>query len=76
MKITELVAALNKVQQIAGDIPVVLKDLGTETETVVHSLGLHFNPSDSSTGGNVTIEHGPADETSTPEPEPPAPPAA
>jgi hypothetical protein len=71
VKLSELTAAFQKVQSVAGDVDVVLKDVGSEAKTVIKSIGLHIDPSSGQAGGTVELEHGAA------EPEaPPAPPAA
>lgn len=58
MKISELVAALSKVQQLAGDVPVVLKRIEDAAESVVHSLDVHIDPLSGSAGGQVELTHG------------------
>ena len=68
MLISELVSALNRVTQLAGDIPVVLKDVETEAETVLLSLGIKIDPAADTASSSVTIEHGPAPEPVTPAP--------
>jgi hypothetical protein len=67
MKISELVKALNKVQQIVGDAPVILKQLEGDVGTVVKQLVIAVDPTQDDAGGTVTIEHG------TPAPVVPAP---
>lgn len=73
MNISELVAAFNKVSQVAGDVPVILKDTDTGAETYVHALVLSFDPETGSTDSMVVLAHGPA---VTPPPPPSPPPAA
>lgn len=60
MKISELAGLLAKVQNIAGDVDVVLKDAASEVETVITDFVMHLSPSDGSVTGGVSIEHGPA----------------
>lgn len=66
MKISDLAALLSKVQQIAGDVDVVLEDAQTEASSVITDLGIHLDPSSGVPGGTLTIQHGQA---------PPAPPS-
>ena len=76
MKISELVGVLNKVQQVAGDVPIVLKAVEDGAETGLLSVGVHIDPT-TAEGGSVALEHGQAPPASpAPEPEPAAPPAA
>lgn len=77
MLISELINALGKINQIAGDIPVVLKHVEQEAETELVSLGLHIDPTSGSTGGKITLEHGAAPVAPVQTPEAPVtPPAA
>lgn len=75
MLISELLAALGKVNQLAGDIPIVLKHVESEAETELLSLGLHIDPTSAEVGGSVTLEHGtpPAAPAPTPTPADPQP---
>lgn len=57
MLISELSAALQKVQQVAGDIPVVLKDIEHGVETELRALGIHIDPSSGSASSTVELEH-------------------
>jgi len=75
MKVTELIAALQKVQQVAGDVPVVLKDVEGDAETALLSIGVHIDPTSGSPVGGVTLEHGEQPASPPVEPEAPAPPA-
>ena len=76
MKISELVGVLNKVQQVAGDVPIVLKAIEDGAETGLLSVGVHIDPT-TEEGGSVALEHGQAPSpASDPEPEPTPPPAA
>lgn len=70
MKLSELIAGLNKLTQFAGDLPVVIKDVESEAETVLHSIGVNIDPTSGTANGSVTINHGTAPE---PAPEPAAP---
>lgn len=70
-RISELSAALGKVQQVAGDVPVILRDAESGAETVLLSLGINLDPSGDLAGGNVVFEHGQS--APVPEPAPPAP---
>lgn len=60
MNISELVAVLGKVSQVAGDIPVILHDLEADVQTEVKSLELTFDPHTGSPSSVVSIAHGPA----------------
>jgi len=76
MKVSELAAALQKVQQVAGDVPVVLKAVEGGVETALLSIGVHIDPT-SAEGGTAELEHGEQSAPApAPEPEPAAPPAA
>ena len=58
MKLSDLQQLLTKVQTIAGDVEVVLKDAVSEAETVITDLGIHLDPTTAQAGGTLTIEHG------------------
>jgi hypothetical protein len=76
MDVSQLIAALQKVSQLAGDVPVVLKHAESEAETVLQSIGVHINPTTGETSGEAVLEHGDAPDT-PPAPDPtPAEPAA
>ena len=60
MVISELVTALNRVQQLAGDLPVVLKHVEQDAVTVLKAIGVHLDLSGESAAGQVQIEHGDA----------------
>lgn len=67
MTVSELLSVLQRVQQVAGDVPVIVKDLEHDAETVLQSIGLHIDPSGGQAGGSVVLEHAtakPADPTS------------
>jgi hypothetical protein len=68
VKISDLTALLSRVQQIAGDVDVVLQAADTEAETVITDLGIHLDPASGSVGSSLTITHGTA-----PAPPPAAP---
>lgn len=76
MTISELKAALDKIAGVAGDIEVVLQEVGSEARTVVHSLGVKIDAGTGATSSTVTLEHGaPPQEPQTGAPagqEPPA----
>lgn len=57
MKVSELTAALQKVQQVAGDVEVVLRHLDQGAETVLKSIGVHINPASGTAGGQAVLEH-------------------
>lgn len=57
MKASELSGALGRVQQVAGDVDVLLRDLDTGAVTALRSLGVHIDPSADGTGGTVYLEH-------------------
>lgn len=57
MLISELVAALNKINQIAGDIPIVLRHVEQDAETAVTALVLAFDPSGAAPTSKVIVAH-------------------
>jgi hypothetical protein len=57
VKISELTALFAKVQNIAGDVEVALKNVESEAETVITDLTIHLSPADGATNGGLTIEH-------------------
>lgn len=71
MKISELVAALNKVQQVAGDVAVVLYDLDAKIKTELVDLDVHIDPTTGEAGSAVVLDH-----AATPPEAPPAKPPA
>jgi hypothetical protein len=58
MKISELVAALNKAQQLVGDAPVILKSLEGDVETEFKDLVSAFDLATGQTEPTVTLTHG------------------
>lgn len=72
MKISDLSALLTRVQQIAGDVDVVLKAAEGEAETVISNLGINLKPDASGPAGSLVIEHGEA--SAPPEADPAASP--
>lgn len=57
MKISEVSAMLQKVQQLAGDVPVVLKDLETGNVTGLVSVGIELVADAAEAVNEVTISH-------------------
>lgn len=57
MTVQDLITGLQKVLQVAGDIPVVVRHLETETVTELRSLGVHIDPTTGGTAGQVVLEH-------------------
>lgn len=77
MTLAELIQGFQKFSQFAGDLPVVIRDVETEAETILHSIGIQVDPSGNATG-KVTINHAatppaPAVDTNTTAPVDPAP---
>lgn len=70
MKITELVAALQKAQQLVGDAPVILKDVEQGVETEFKSLEQEISLTTGESAGQITLTHGAASTESAPEPAP------
>jgi hypothetical protein len=71
MTITEVQALLARVQQVAGDVPVILKDIETGCITGLVSVGIELAADAASAVNQVTISHGttaPASEPATPAP--------
>lgn len=58
MKITELVAALQKAQQLVGDVPVILKSVEGAVETEFKSLEQEISLTTGEQSGQVTLTHG------------------
>lgn len=54
LTISELIAALDRAQQFAGDIPVILRAAESAAESIVTTLGIHLDPS---TGGSSSVVH-------------------
>jgi hypothetical protein len=68
LKLSELVAALSKLQSAVGDIPVKFKELESDAATELKSISLELDASASATNSVATLNHG----TPSPEPEPEA----
>lgn len=60
MKVSELAATLAKVQQIAGDIDVVLRAAESTDEQVVTDLVLYLDPVSGTADDSLVIEYGAA----------------
>lgn len=67
MKLSDLIAAGQKLTPLVGDAEVVLRDVDSDAKTVIHALSVDLDPSGDTTGNTVTVKHGAASE---PEPEP------
>lgn len=67
MTLNELIQGLSKLTQVAGELPVIIHDVESETDTVLHSIGINIDPGGAA-NGKVTINHAP----SNPAPEPAA----
>jgi len=70
MTITEVQALLARVQQVAGDVPVILKDASSGNITGLVSVGIELLADATAAVDQVTITHG----TVTPAPAVVAPP--
>ena len=70
LKISELVAGLNKVMAAVGDAPVVFKHLEQDAETVLHTIGIELAPSGEASSSVITLKHGDAPAETAAEPEP------
>lgn len=57
MTVQDLITGLQKVLQVAGDIPVVVRHLETDATTELRSLGVHIDPTAGGTAGQVVLEH-------------------
>lgn len=57
MKASELTAIIAKVQQVAGDVDIVLRNAETAAETAITDLVVHLSPQTGATGGTLSIEH-------------------
>lgn len=75
MTVSEIIAALSRVQQIAGDLPVVFKEIESDAETVLQSIGVNIDPNSGAAGGSVTLQHStaPAAPAAPPAEQAPAP---
>jgi hypothetical protein len=58
MTISELISALNRVSQVAGDVPVILRSVEGDVETEVKALTLSFDPRSGSTSSQIAVTHG------------------
>lgn len=72
MTISEVQSLLQKVQQVAGDVPVVLKDIESGNVSGLVSVGIELVADAVDAVNQVTISHG----TATPAPPPAPAPAA
>lgn len=72
MNISEVTALLARVQQVAGDVPVVLRDIESGNISGLVSVGIELVADAVDAVNQVTISHG----TSTPAPPPAPAPAA
>lgn len=66
LKISELVAGLNKVMAAVGDAPVVFKQVEQDVETVLHTIGIELAPTGEATSSVITLHHGDAPAESAP----------
>lgn len=60
MTLNEFISGLQKLSQLAGDLPVIFKDAEHEVETVLHTIGVNIDPTAGSAAGTVTVVHAPA----------------
>lgn len=57
MLASELIDVLNKVKQVAGDVPIVLHSIEDDALTYLESVGVHIAPGDAAAAGRVELEH-------------------
>jgi len=73
LSITGIISTLQKLQQVVGDAPVILKSVEGAVETEIKSIGLTLTPEGDAAGSPVTLDHGPVEPTQEPAPsDPPA----
>lgn len=63
MQISELAAALSKVQSIVGDAEVIFKAVEGDAETVLHDIQLTLRADGTTASTVVALNHGAAPET-------------
>lgn len=66
MKVSELTAALQKVQQIAGDVEIKVKHAEQDIETVLRDIVVHVDPASGGASGKAVLQHEPAPSTPVP----------
>lgn len=71
MKVSDVQGLLTKVQQVAGDVPVVLKDIESGNISGLVSVGIELVADAAAAVNQVTITHG----QQAPQPAPPLAPA-
>lgn len=76
MKVSELSAALAKVQTIAGDAEIVLRDALSDAETVITDLGVKLDLTGGAKDGTLVVGHSAAEPVEPEAPAAPAEPAA
>lgn len=67
MKVSALQGVLSRIQQIAGDVEVVIKAAEDGVSEAITDLEIHLDPNDAAAPGTVTAQLGPA--PAAPEPE-------
>lgn len=72
LKISELVAELNKAQAAVGDLPIVFKAVEGDVETFLHTIGVELAPGNSALQSTVSINHSTTDPTPAPDADPAA----
>jgi hypothetical protein len=76
MKLSELQSLLGRIQQLAGDVDVVLKAADSEAETVITDLGIHLDATSAAPTSTLTITHGTAPAPAAADPPAPEDPPA
>ncbi len=74
MTITEVQALLARVQQVAGDVPVILKDAASGNVTGLVSVGIELVADAADAVNQVTITHDTQAPAPAPTPAPASPP--
>lgn len=68
MKLSDLIAAGQKLTPLVGDAEVVLEDIDSGAKSVIHALSVDLSPSGDAASSAVTVKHGAApEEPSAPE---------
>lgn len=75
MNLQALIQALQSLVPLVADAPVILHDLESGAETVLHTIGVDVSVETGQPTGNVTLKHGAPAPAPAPPSEPPPPPA-
>jgi hypothetical protein len=69
MTLSQVIAALQKLTPLVGDAELVLSEVDSGAQTIIHSLSVDVSPTGDATGSTITVKHGASQAPPEPAPE-------